>query len=344
MTQLKETEQKEGCSPCCDSYRQGDSSSDSSRTKLLSLAGWIALLGNLILALIKLVAGATTGSLAVLGDGLDSATDVGIACMTLFVSRIIQSPSDKEHPWGHGRAETTATMVVAFIIFYAGMELCLSSGKHLFSLLTSAPLQSTSFDGKEKIALLATAISIAGKLLLAWSQFDIGKRCGSVMVLANAKNMATDSIISISVLAGLGAATIFALPILDPIIAFIVGLWVLKNAISIFLQMNLELMDGTHDKELYQSLFDSVHTVPGVTNPHRVRIRKIASRWDIDMDIEVAPHITLHEAHELAEQVEAAVRKAIPDVYDIMVHMEPAGHSAHHPKEEFGLSESDFKE
>ena len=317
----------------------------SSRLRLITLAGWIALLGNLLLAVIKLGAGIASGSLAVLGDGLDSATDVSIACMTLIVSKIIQQPSDKEHPWGHGRAETTATMVVAFIIFYAGMQLCLSSGKHILDLLATNslshnPTQGNSLSGR--IALTATTISIAGKLLLAWCQHRLGKKSGSMMVLANARNMATDSIISISVLVGLAAAQLLKLPVIDPVVAFLVGLWVLKNAVSLFMEMNLELMDGNQNKELYRTLFAAVRTVEGVSNPHRVRIRKIASRWDIDMDIEVDAYISLHDAHELAEQVEAAVRQAIPDVYDIMVHMEPEGHSSHHPEEQYGLSESDL--
>lgn len=312
--------------------------------KLISLAGWIALLGNLSLAIIKIVAGITAESLAVLGDGLDSATDVSIACMTLIISRIIQQPSDEHHPWGHGRAETTATMVVAFIIFYAGMQLSLSAGGKLFHHFTLL-IQSTepaTISSPNTILLIVTILSIAGKLLLAWSQYHLGRKSGSIMILANAKNMATDSIISISVLVGLAGARIFSLPILDPLVAFLVGLWVLKNAISIFIQMNLELMDGNHDKELYHRLFTAVKTVQGVSNPHRVRIRKIAALWDIDMDIEVDPDITLHDAHELAEQVETAVRKAIPEVYDIVVHMEPAGHSGHHSQEQFGLSESDL--
>lgn len=314
--------------------------SDTSRMKLISLAGWIALLGNLSLAIIKVTAGIAAGSLAVLGDGLDSATDVSIACMTLIISRIIRRPSDENHPWGHGRAETTATMVVAFIIFYAGMQLCLSSGIQLFHFITHTV---TAADNPKLLSvLLVTIISIAGKLLLAWSQYHLGKKSGSIMVLANAKNMATDSIISISVLVGLAGARLLSLPILDPLVAFLVALWVLKNAISIFMQMNLELMDGNHDKELYHRLFDAVKTVRGVSNPHRVRIRKIAAHWDIDMDIEVNPDITLHDAHELAEQVETAVRNAIPDVYDIVVHMEPEGHGDHHRQEQFGLSEADL--
>ena len=236
-------------------------------------------------------------------------------------------------------------MVVAFIIFYAGMQLCLSSGKHILDLLSTNslshnPTQENSLSGG--IALTATTISIAGKLLLAWCQHRLGKKSGSMMVLANARNMATDSIISISVLVGLAAAQLLKLPVIDPVVAFLVGLLVLKNAVSLFMEMNLELMDGNQNKELYRTLFAAVRTVEGVSNSHRVRIRKIASRWDIDMDIEVDAYISLHDAHELAEQVEAAVRQAIPDVYDIMVHMEPEGHSSHHPEEQYGLSESDL--
>ncbi|MBO5137237.1 MAG: cation transporter [Spirochaetaceae bacterium] len=308
------------------------------REDLIKLAGWIALVGNLLLAISKLIVGLTANSLAVLSDGIDSATDVAVACITVAISRIIATPSDKEHPWGHGRAESTATMVVAFIIFYAGMELVTSSGKEIIALLKG------SFENKniEPITLIITFVSIIGKLFLSLIQYKLGKKTESPMVLANAKNMVADSVVSTTVLIGLSFANIFQAFWLDSAIAFAMGLWVIKNAIEIFLQMNLELMDGTQDKELYQTLFNAIKSVPGVSNPHRARIRKIASRWDIDLDIEVDATMTVHDAHEIAEKVELAVRKAIPDVYDIMVHIEPAGHGDHHPTEEFGLSESDI--
>ena len=72
---------------------------EQNRLKYIALAGWIALLGNLALAVLKLTVGFISNSLAVLGDGIDSATDVVIACMTLFIGKIISRPSDKEHPW-----------------------------------------------------------------------------------------------------------------------------------------------------------------------------------------------------------------------------------------------------
>ena len=304
------------------------------RTAIVRRAALIALVGNLFLAALKIVTGLTAGSLAVLGDGLDSSTDVAIAIMTLAVGFIINQPSDKEHPWGHHRAETIGTIVLAFIIMFAGFQLFESAVRQLRSgNVTKTP---------GLIALAVTAVSIAGKLILALTQYRLGKKSGSAMILANAKNMTNDIIISLSVLVGLAAATLFKMPALDAITALLVSLWVMKSAVGIFREQNLELMDGNADDELYRSLFDAVHSVKGAGNPHRARIRKMASSWDIDLDIEVAGNLTVRQAHDIAERVEKAVRKAIPYVYDIMVHVEPEGNGEH--EEQYGLSAKDIAE
>ncbi len=303
------------------------------RTGLVRRAALIALCGNLVLALLKIVTGLTTGSLAVLGDGIDSSTDVAIAVMTLAVGFIINQPSDKEHPWGHHRAETIATIVLAFVIMFAGFQLFQSSLDKIRSG-TDATLPSP-------IAIVVTCVSIAGKLLLALSQYRLGKKSGSSMIMANAKNMTNDVIISASVLVGLGASMIFRVPIIDAITALAVSVWVMKSAIGIFREQNLELMDGNADDELYKSLFRAIHSVPGAGNPHRARIRKMASAWDIDVDIEVNGNMTVEKAHAIAGKVEAAIRREIPDVYDIMVHVEPEGNCEH--AEQFGLSAKDVQ-
>ncbi|MDR3284318.1 MAG: cation diffusion facilitator family transporter [Treponema sp.] len=302
------------------------------RVRALKQAGWIALAGNLVLGILKLAVGIRTGSLAVIGDGMDTSTDVVIAVMTLVISAVVALPSDANHPWGHGRAETTATLLLACIIFFAGGQLALQSA--------GALLRQEAAHEPETLALGVTVLSIAGKLLLSFSQYRIGKKAGSAIVLANAQNMRNDVIVSASVLLGLGLSRLFRLPILDPLAAFLVSLWIIKNAVSIFIETNRELMDGSADKEVYKTLFDTLKTVPGVSNPHRARIRKIASRWDIDLDIEVDGNLTVQEAHTLAGQVEQAIHRAIPNIYDIMVHVEPAGQAAHRT-EQYGLSEAD---
>jgi cation diffusion facilitator family transporter len=308
-----------------------------SRIRLITLAGWIALTGNLLLAGIKLSAGIISGSLAVLGDGIDTATDVVIAAITLVIGIIIARPSDKSHPWGHGRAETTATLVLSFIIFFSGAQLCLQA----IQRFTHAAVPPA--NARTDLTFIVTAISIAGKLLLSFLQYRIGTRAESSMIRANAQNMRNDVVVSISVLISLCASRFFDVSIADSVAAFLVGLWIIKNAIIIFAETNMELMDGSANTEQYKKLFDAIKTIPEVTNPHRVRIRKIASRLDIDLDIEVDAYKTVHEAHALAGKVERALHEALPDIYDIMVHIEPKGESHRESGEQYGLSENDLE-
>ncbi len=304
------------------------------RLKYIKTAALIAFWGNLLLSALKIYAGVASKSLSVLGDGIDSATDVIIAGIALLISFLISRPSDKNHPWGHGRAETTATMALSFVILYAGVQLVISAVKSV--------IFQTSATETELFSVIIICISIAGKLCLALSQYILGKKANSSITLANAQNMRNDVVISVSVLLGLCLSYFFSLPILDSIIAFLVGLWVIKNAIGLFLEMNMELMDGSQSSEAYKTLFDVVKNVSGVSNPHKVRMRKIASLWDIDIDIEVDEELTVHEAHKITDKLEEEIKKAIPDIYDIVIHVEPAGHRRHHRREQFGLNEADI--
>lgn len=300
------------------------------KSHCIKVAGMLALIGNALLALIKLTLGSLAHSLAVVGDGIDSSTDVLIAIVTLIIGSIIAQPSDKEHPWGHGRAETTATMALSFIIFFAGAQLVMQS---------VTKLAHGSFGSDEStIAIIASLISIGGKSVLSLLQYHYGNLANSDIVKANAANMKNDIIMSAAVLVGLASSKLLHCPILDPIIALLVGLWIIKNAAVLFFDMNMELMDGNPDSTLYTKLFEASQSVDGVKNPHAARIRKIASHYDIDLDIEAKPTLTLFEAHELSEKVEEAIREAISDVYTITIHIEPEGSSAHQRVEEYGLT------
>ncbi|MDR1624977.1 MAG: cation diffusion facilitator family transporter [Spirochaetia bacterium] len=303
------------------------------RLRAIRRASLISLWGNAILASAKITVGLLAGSLAVVGDGIDSSTDVAISFMTLLVSRYMVKPSDREHPFGHGRAETIATSALAFIVFFAGAQLLLRTAGQLVS-----------GDRREIPAVAAvyvTAFSIAGKLLLAWSQEYFGKKHDSQMLIANARNMRADVLISAAILAGLFFTLILELPILDPITALLVSLWILKEGLGIFRKVNMELMDGNADPALYRLIFGAVRAVEGAGNPHRARIRKIASLYDIDLDIEVSPRMRVDEAHAIAVRVEEAIRARIDNVFDVMVHVEPEGNTEEN--ESYGLSENEIQ-
>ncbi|HRU29917.1 MAG: cation diffusion facilitator family transporter [Spirochaetota bacterium] len=307
---------------------------ENNKAKLIKTASIIAMAGNAVLALLKIIVGLFAGSLAVVGDGIDSSTDVIIAMMSLVVAGIIARPADAEHPWGHGRAETIATTILAFILFFAGGQLIIRSVTSIFSgVVPEAPAP---------LALAVTGFSILGKLSLAWSQYYFGKRADSAMLRANGKNMVGDVVISSGVLLGVGLSIMFNIGMLDPIVATLVGLWVVRSSVSIFLEANMELMDGSSDTAPYTSVFNAVRTVPGTINPHRTRMRRIAGLWDIDIDIEVDPEMKVREAHHIASQVERAIKDSVEGVYDIVVHIEPAGEADKHDEEQYGLRESEL--
>jgi cation diffusion facilitator family transporter len=301
------------------------------RARAITRASLVAIAGNALLAAAKITVGLLSGSLAVVGDGIDSSTDVVISFITLAASRLTAKPSDREHPFGHGRVETIATSILAFVIFFAGAQLILST---VHTLIENAPRELP-----EPASLYVTVFSVLGKLLLAWSQFAVGRKYKSDMLVANGKNMRNDVLISSAVLLGLFFTFILKLPILDPIVALLVGLWILKVAVGIFFEVNTELMDGNTDSDLYRVIFEGVRSVPGAGNPHRARIRKIANLYDVDLDIEVDPALTVAAAHNIAVAVENAVRCRIDNIYDVMVHVEPEGNLEE--DEVYGLSEDE---
>ena len=290
------------------------------REQILIRTSWISTIGNAILSTSKIIVGLWAGSLAVLGDGIDSATDVIISIVMIFTARIISQPPSKKYVFGYEKAEGIATKILSLVIFYAGVQMLISSIGSIFSE-----------EAKEipsAIAIYVTIFSIIGKLLLALYQYKQGKKIDSSMLTANAINMRNDVIISSGVLLGLIFTFIFKLPILDSITGLIISLFIIKSSIGIF-------MDGVKDVNVYNKIFEAVETVPGASNPHRVRSRMIGNLYMITLDIEVNPQITITQAHQIADAVEKSIKSSIDNVYDILVHVEPAGECQ--TDEKFGI-------
>jgi cation diffusion facilitator family transporter len=299
----------------------------SKRVKKIRKASTIGMVGNAFLAIAKIVIGVISGSIAVISDGIDSSSDILTFGITFYTSRIINKPPDYKYPYGYQRAEAIATKVLSFVIFFVGAQLFYTT---LIRIINNEPHEIPSM-----IALYVTIVSIVGKYLLFLYQFKIGKKVNSSMLIANGKNMRNDILISLSVLVGLFFTYVLELSLFDLIIAMAVSIWIMREAFNIFMENNIELMDGVDDSSIYYKIFDAVEDVEGASNPHRVRLRKHASQYVIALDIEVDPDITIKEAHQIAKKVENNICRTIEDTYDVMVHTEPLGNEE---REQFGLS------
>ena len=147
--------------------------------------------------------------------------------------------------------------------------------------------------------------------------------------------MRNDVIISCGVLIGLVFTFLLKLPILDTVTGLIISLFIIRSSIRIFMDSNVELMDGVKDESIYRKIFDAVEAVPGAHNPHRVRSRQIGNLYMVVLDIEVDGSITVTEAHRIANEVEHSIKNRVDNIYDIVVHVEPEG--VHHDAEQFGI-------
>ncbi|MBN2658332.1 MAG: cation transporter [Spirochaetales bacterium] len=303
-----------------------------SRSRLIKRSSIVSAFGNAFLSLLKIVAGLASHSLALVGDGIDSATDIATSLLTFFTASIAAEPPDREHPWGHERAETISTKILSFIIFFAGGQLAIKSIQEIISR-SQGELPGI-------WAIYATLISIGGKTLLALYKFHTGKKTDSPMLIADGKNMRNDIIISMTVLIGLIFTRILGIALIDSIIALLVSFWIIGVAFSIFRETSLELMDSIDDKEIYNRIFEAAERVDGALNPHKMRIRKMNRFYVVDIDIEVDGSLTVKEGHDISLRLDEEIRTSIDNIYDIMIHIEPAGAGEH--KEKYGLKKEDL--
>ena len=303
------------------------------REKLIVRASWVSIGGNALLSVLKIVIGLLAGSLAVVADGIDSAGDIVASIITLFTAHLVSRPPDLKYAYGYERADTVASKVLAFIVFFAGAQMAITTVHRL--------IENTPREIPSSLAIYVTVASIIGKILLAWYQGHVGKKTGSLMLRANARNMLGDVIISLAVLLGLFFSFILKMPIFDTITALAVSVWIMLVGYRIFMASSLELMDGVEDAGVYDRIFSAISKVDGASNPHRARVRKIGHRYMVAVDVEVDGEISVRDAHRVAHQVEEQIRSELEDVYDVLVHTEPVGDDA--TEEKFGISQQNLQ-
>lgn len=296
-------------------------------------AAWFAVAGNAVLAILKLVVGFISGSFMVIADGIDSATDIISSVVTLIAAKMVVRPPNIRFPYGYVKADTVATKGLSMLLFLAGAQLAIATVRRLLGgEIDSVP---------GNLAIYVTIVSMLGKFILSVHLRSTGKKQNSSMLRTMGIHMRNDMLISGTVLIGLIAAISLELAILDKIIALAISLFIMVEAVRIFLKSNTELMDGTNNPELYDRIFEAIKEVDGAHNPHRARARNIGSYIMINLDIEIDPDLSVRNAHDIAKKVEDKIKEGIENVYDVMVHIEPLGNLE--KDEKFGISEKDMK-
>ena len=313
---------------------QVSTSPAAAREKIVRKITWVGLWVNLFLAAIKFTAGIYGRSQALVADAIHSLTDLTTDIAVIAGSHYWSRPPDENHPYGHRRLETLVTVFIGVVLIAAGIGIGWKAISALQEKHASPP---------GWIAVAAALASIVCKeSIYRWTAMT-GRRVKSAALAANAWHHRTDAFSSIPVLIAVAGARVFpAWSFLDHLGAVVVSIFILHASIKIIWPGLSELIDVGAPKEIRKKIRDIALKNEGVLQVHDIRTRYISSSIQVDLHIVVEGLITVRQGHDIADDVKARIIDAIPEVLDVIVHVDPPERAAREDELEFAKFPESF--
>ena len=277
----------------------------------------VSIVINLLLAGFKFIAGVVGHSGAMISDAVHSSSDVIGSLIVIIGVRMSEKASDADHPYGHERMEDVASLILAGILFVAG----LSIGKEALTSILDGSYQTSVSPGL--LALVAAIVSIIVKEGMFWYTWLNAKKIRSGALKAEAWHHRSDALSSVGALIGIGGA-LLGVRIMEPIASIIICLFILKVAIDIFREATDRMVDHACDSETEDSIRRCAEEQEGVVKVDMLRTREFGRKIYVDLEISADGSITLRQGHDIAQQVHDKIESTFPNVKHIMVHVNPA--------------------
>ena len=268
---------------------------------------------NAGLMVVKLLAGYFGKSEAVFADGLESACDFVVMLSAIIALRIGRKPFDHEHPYGHGKAESIAALLVSLVIFSTG------GGILYKSIIT---IIDRNFERPQLIAVIAALATIVIKELLFRYTKNIADKIESPAVGAIAQDHRKDALTSIATLIGVSGAY-FGAVFMDPLAAGITAFFIFHIGLETFRSASYDLMDGQQPEDLIEIVTAFAGGVEGVEHVHGIRARRSGQYVIVDLKLEMDANITVKHSHDIAAEVKRLIFERFPNVGDVMIHINP---------------------
>jgi cation diffusion facilitator family transporter len=267
-----------------------------------------------LLILIKVVASILTGSISIRADAVHSALDL-IAAVTTFIGvRISGRPADEQHPFGHGKAENISSTVVAGLVFTAGGIIIYTAVKRL---IAGAPLELI------EIGIYVTAAAIVINILISRYLLRVSRDTDSPALEANARHLFSDVLSSVAVLVGLIVVRLTGLNILDPIIALLVALFILKVGYDTLKKSFGGLIDvRLPEREEVEIKSCIIEHYSELVSFHKLRTRKAGSQRYIDLHLVMPKNASIEEAHRMCDHLEQDIENRLRHT-SVTIHVEP---------------------
>ena len=284
--------------------------------KAANKVSFITIIGNVILSVIKLIAGIVAHSNAMISDAVHSVSDVFSTIIVIIGIRLAAKESDKEHPYGHERLECVAAIILAMVLFITGFGIGAEALKNIFSG-NYADLRVPGI-----LALIVAVISIAGKEGMFRYTRYYARQIDSGALMADAWHHRSDAFSSIGALIGIGGARL-GYPIMDSVASLVIFAFIAKAAFEIFKDAIDKMVDHSCDEETEKQIYNCVMENENVLGIDLLQNRIFGSKIYVDVEIQVDGSYTLQEAHNIAESVHEKIEQNFSKVKHIMVHVNP---------------------
>ena len=284
--------------------------------KAANKVSFITIIGNVILSVIKLIAGIVAHSNAMISDAVHSVSDVFSTIIVIIGIRLAAKESDKEHPYGHERLECVAAIILAMVLFITGFGIGAEALKNIFSG-NYADLRVPGI-----LALIVALISIAGKEGMFRYTRYYARQIDSGALMADAWHHRSDAFSSIGALIGIGGARL-GYPIMDSVASLVIFAFIAKAAFEIFKDAIDKMVDHSCDEETEKQIYNCVMENENVLGIDLLQTRIFGSKIYVDVEIQVDGSYTLQEAHNIAESVHEKIEQNFSKVKHIMVHVNP---------------------
>ena len=268
---------------------------------------------NLGLSFAQVLIGLLANSAALVADGIHSLSDLFSDVLVWFAARHASMAPDKDHPYGHGRFETAATLGLGILLVLVALGIIWGGVERLLDSERPVP---------GGIAVWVAAVGIVAKESLYWYTISVARRLKSEMLRANAWHHRSDAISSVVVLIGVAAA-VAGFSYMDAVAAVVVGSMVAKIGWDLGWGALTELVDTALDDAEVDEAARVIMGIDGVRSVHMLRTRRHGAEASADVHVQVAPRLSVSEGHMISQAVEDRMIERVESITDVTVHIDP---------------------
>lgn len=282
------------------------------RAKLGKKAAYTGIIGNILLTISNFTIGITAGSVALVAEAAHTLSDILTSIITFIGFKVGMKPADLEHPYGHGRAEAIASLIIVLFLGIIAYEILSEAYKKLF-IITTPP---------DYLAAAMALVGIIANSIMTHYMMSIGEKINSPAIIADAQHQKIDILSCTLILVGVIGSNL-GLKFLDPLVAILIAIIVLKTAFDVGRENINNIMGKVPSRSIMAEIRRSAMSIRGVMGIHNVRINYFGPYAAVDLHIEVDGDMNLREAHCLAHKVEKKIIEDIDLIRIVNVHACP---------------------